>query len=168
MCLIASRSVLAATAFGFLIASTPTDAQSAARATGPHPANTSASLKPPPGAVPRFALDPSWPKALPPTWTWRDTTKPGSDVLGIFADQRDHVWISNRGQIAEYDPAGNIVQILERPTPLVQGPTGGSRTGGFTAIHGMYLDHKGFLWSTARDEHQIIKMTQDGKLVMTI
>jgi DNA-binding beta-propeller fold protein YncE len=151
-----------------VLAAPSTHAQQPTRTMGPHPVNTSAALKPPPGAVPRFELDPTWPKTLPPTWTWRDTTVRGSDVLGIHADARDHVWISNRGQIAEYDPTGNLIKVLDRPAPPIPPPAAGEQPRGYSAIHGMYLDHKGFLWTTGRDEHQILKIAQDGKLVMAL
>ncbi|MBI4521178.1 MAG: hypothetical protein HY701_10095 [Gemmatimonadetes bacterium] len=110
------------------------------------------------GRVPSFAVDPTWPKTLPETWTWRQPEARQSDVLGINADAQDHVWVTTRGEIAEYDPQGNLLQVW---SPRSANP-------GFTTIHGLFLDHNGFLWTTAREQHQVLKFTRDGRLVLSI
>ena len=108
--------------------------------------------------VPAFEVDASWPLALPETWVWRQRDLPQSDVLGINADGQDHVWVTHRGLVAEYDPQGNLLQTWNaRPE--------GS---GFTTIHGMFVDHNGFVWTTAREQHQVLKFTKAGKLVLAI
>jgi DNA-binding beta-propeller fold protein YncE len=89
-------------------------------------------------------------------------------VLGINADRNDHVWVTNRSLIAEYDPAGNLLQVLQKPLPPGQTAAAGQPQPTYSTIHGMYLDHKGFLWTTVRDEHQILKMTRDGKIVFAL
>jgi hypothetical protein len=107
-----------------------------------------------PKAVPRFEVDPSWPKTKPDNWVWG-----GADVLGINADVRDdHVWVTTRGQIAEFDPDGKLLQVWNAQ--------GEGRK--WTTIHGLFLDHNNFIWTTGREQHQILKYTRDGKLLMTI
>ncbi len=39
--------------------------------------------------VPKFEVDPSWPKPLPNNWTL-------GQVAGVAVDERDHVWIMQR------------------------------------------------------------------------
>src|SRR3954466_7401503 len=39
--------------------------------------------------VPKFEVDPFWPKPLPNNWTL-------GQVAGVAVDQRDHVWIMQR------------------------------------------------------------------------
>src|SRR5690242_15400791 len=77
--------------------------------------------------VPKFEVDPFWPKPLPNNWTL-------GQVAGVAVDERDHVWIMQRprslsrlesaaGQrpprakccvaappVMEFDPEGNVVQ----------------------------------------------------------
>jgi hypothetical protein len=100
--------------------------------------------------VPAFEPDPTWPK-LPADWTW-------GEVLGVSADARDHVWLTTLGRVAEFDPSGAFVQQWSARGESNQ----------WTVIHGLFLDHKGYVWTGARDEHQILKFTRDGKLVLTI
>jgi len=109
------------------------------------------------GRVPLFEVDTSWPETLPPTWTWRQPEESQSDVLGINADRGGHVWVTNRGIVAEFDPQGKLLQHWDaRVQP------------GQTTIHGLYVDHNDFVWTTARDQHQILKFTRDGKHLLTI
>ena len=80
-----------------------------------------------PGGVPKFEVDPYWPKDLPNQWMM-------GQVAGIFVDSHDHVWVTNRPRsledhdkyaafdppqadcckpapaILEFDAAGNFVQ----------------------------------------------------------
>jgi hypothetical protein len=77
--------------------------------------------------VPKFEVDPSWPKPLPNNWTL-------GQVAGVAVDERDHVWIMQRPRslsrleaaaaqkpprakccvpappVIEFDPEGNVVQ----------------------------------------------------------
>ncbi len=121
-------------------------------------AQPSQAARPPANMIPSFVVDSAWPKDLPPNWTWRRRTEPQSDVLGINADSRDHIWITHRSQIAEYNADGTLIKVLNRP----------GDPGQFTTIHGMYLDHKGNMWTTAREEHQVLKLTLDGKVLLAI
>ena len=77
--------------------------------------------------MPKFEVDPYWPKDLPNQWMM-------GQVAGIFVDSHDHVWVTNRPRsledhdkyaafdppqadcckpapaVLEFDAAGNFVQ----------------------------------------------------------
>ena len=40
--------------------------------------------------APRFEVDPMWPRPLPNHWLL-------GNAIGVWADERDHVWIVHRG-----------------------------------------------------------------------
>jgi len=105
----------------------------------------------PANSVPVFEVNPAWPAKLPDGWTW-------GQVLGINADARNHVWLTTRGQVAEFDPAGKVLQVWNARAANSQ----------WTTIHGMFVDHNNFVWTNAREQHQILKFTREGKLVLTI
>ena len=114
-------------------------------------------------APPTFTVDPTWPKTLPQGWNWvrADTAMRGSDVLGIRADRNDHIWVTNRGTIAEYDPNGNLLQSWNASRP-----GDGSRQYG--AIHGMFIDREGNVWTTGRENHVVLKFSKTGQLLQVI
>ena len=85
------------------------------------------------GEVPKFEVDPFWPKPLPNNWTL-------GQVAGVAVDERDHVWIMQRPRslralrerrrartrrasqccvpappVIEFDPEGNVVQAWGGP-----------------------------------------------------
>jgi DNA-binding beta-propeller fold protein YncE len=131
--------------------------------------------------VPRFEVDPYWPKPMPNNQVLGQTIG-----LGISAD--DHVWIIHRGNdpgnldnterginaqgarvseccvpappVVEFDAAGNQV-----------GAWGGQVAGApYTwpgSNHGIVVDHKGFVWigGNGPDDAHILKFTRDGKFV---
>jgi DNA-binding beta-propeller fold protein YncE len=120
------------------------------------------------GRVPTFQVDPAWPRNMPQSWVWRQRDLPQSDVLGINADAQDHVWVTHRGLVAEFDPQGNLVQSWDaRGEPLPEW----ARIAGvprFTTIHGLYIDHNDFVWTTAREQHMVLKFNKQGKLLLAI
>ena len=107
--------------------------------------------------VPRFDVDPLWPKPLPNHWVL-------GSVTGVAVDARDHIWITHRGadslgnnekggilspptgccvpapQILEFDQAGNLIGNWGGPGQGFEWP---QSTGGIT------VDHKGNLWIAA-------------------
>jgi DNA-binding beta-propeller fold protein YncE len=107
--------------------------------------------------VPRFDVDPLWPKPLPNHWVL-------GSVTGVAVDGKDHIWIAHRGadslgnnekgailspptgccvpapQVLEFDQAGNLVGHWGGPGPGFEWP---QSTGGIT------VDHKGNLWIAA-------------------
>jgi hypothetical protein len=135
------------------------------------------------GAVmaPRFEVDPTFPKPLP------DGMYQGQSI-GLWVDTQDHVWIVHRPDvldaiegaadqgtgecckkappILEFDPSGTLLRRW--------GMDGGAQGQGFTwptSNHGLNIDNKGFVWlggnGGAHDGH-ILKLTQDGKVVMQV
>jgi hypothetical protein len=124
--------------------------------------------------VPRFAVDPLWPKPLPNHWIL-------GSVIGVGVDSRDHVFIIHRGDstlnqrteagadatppigeccrsappILEFDPAGNLVKAWGGPGDGYVWPS---------SNHGITLDDKDNVWiggNGPRDSH-ILKFTHDG------
>ena len=115
--------------------------------------------------VPKFQVDPTWPK-VPSEWT-----------LGIVSsaavDEKDHVWVLQRPltlspeekpkaapAVLEFDPAGNFVQGWGGPGTSYNWPE---------SEHGIFVDHKGYVWIGGQgEEDQILKFTKGGKFVMQI
>src|ERR1700758_467174 len=86
------------------------------------------------GTVPKFEVDPSWPKPLPNNWML-------GSIGGIFVDSHDHIWVANRPRslqandkyaadnppqgdccvpapsVLEFDMAGNLIQAWGGPGP---------------------------------------------------
>ena len=100
--------------------------------------------------VPTFAPDPSWPER-PADWDW-------GQVIGIFADQRGHVWTSSRNRITEWGADGRLVQSWD-----ARGPDGNWRT-----IHGLFVDHNGDVWTNARESHLTVKFSRTGEVKLVI
>ena len=126
--------------------------------------------------APRFEVDPFWPKPLPNRWLL-------GAVIGVWADEQDHVWIIHRSSatlhnnekgaelnppIAEccrgappvlvFDPAGNLVRSWGGPGEGYEWPQ---------SNHGIHVDHKGNVWiggNGEKDAHAL-KFTKDGKFV---
>jgi hypothetical protein len=133
--------------------------------------------------VPRFEVDPYWPKPMPNNWVQGMTIG-----IGISAD--DHVWVIHRANDAgsgldrtEYaQPNANGPKVGEccNPAPpvlefdqagnLVGSWGGPSKDGAYDwpeSNHGIVVDHKGFVWiggNGGPDAH-ILKFTRDGKFV---
>jgi DNA-binding beta-propeller fold protein YncE len=79
-------------------------------------------------------------------------------VIGIFADAKGHVWTSSSGRISEWDPQGNRVQSWD-----ARGPDGK-----WSTIHGLFVDHNGFVWTNARESNLTVKFSRDGKPLLVI
>ena len=116
--------------------------------------------------VPRFRVDPAWPK-VPNNWQF-------GQVASVSVDAQDHVWVLQRpGTLApeekaraappllEFDAAGNFLQAWGGPGQGYDWPR---------SEHGVYVDHKGFVWigGNGENDHQILKFTKAGKFVMQI
>jgi hypothetical protein len=128
--------------------------------------------------VPKFEVDPSWPKDLPNQWML-------GQVAGIFVDSHDHVWVTNRPRsledndkyaafdppqadcckpapaVLEFDAAGNFVQGWGGPGAGYEWPDN---------EHGMFVDYKENVWiggNGAKDTN-ILKFTKDGKFLLQI
>ena len=116
--------------------------------------------------VPRFEVDPSWPK-LPAQWVW-------GQVSSVSVDDRDHAWILQRpatirtdqkGRAAppvmEFDAQGNFIQGWGGPVEGYDWPE---------IEHGIYVDPRGYVWigGNGKTDHHLLKFTKDGKFVMQI
>jgi DNA-binding beta-propeller fold protein YncE len=116
--------------------------------------------------VPKFQVDPSWPK-LPSQWAW-------GQVSSVSVDDRDHAWILQRPRsvrtdqkemaappVLEFDAAGNFVRGWGGPGEGYDWPE---------IEHGIYVDPKGFVWigGNGKTDHSLIKFTKAGKFVMQI
>jgi hypothetical protein len=133
--------------------------------------------------VPRFEVDPFWPKPMPNNYVQGMT-------IGIGIAPDDHVLVIHRANdagsgldrteyavlkegaprvgeccmpappVLEFDPAGNLVRSWGGP----------SKDGSYDwpeSNHGIVVDHKGFVWiggNGGPDAH-ILKFTRDGKFV---
>ena len=128
-------------------------------------------------SVPTFELDPSWPK-VPAKWKL-------GDVSSIAIDAQGNAWVLHRPRtlkadqaamaappIVVFDPAGNFIKAW------------GGAGSGYEWVereHGIHIDHKGFVWLGGNNcpglklpglkpvaDDQLLKFTQDGKLVLQI
>jgi DNA-binding beta-propeller fold protein YncE len=130
--------------------------------------------------VPRFEVDPMWPKPLPNHWILGST-------IGVGVDSRDHVFIIHRGDstlnqrteagsaanpplgeccaaappILEFDPDGNLVKGWGGPGEGYEWPE---------SNHGITIDDKDNVWigGNGRVDSHILKFTHDGKFLMQI
>jgi DNA-binding beta-propeller fold protein YncE len=128
--------------------------------------------------VPRFEVDPTFPKPLPNGWYQGMT-------IGLSIDAQDHVWIIHRPDISaneaaadsktatccskappvlEFDQAGNLLRHWGGPSPSYDWPN---------SNHGLMIDPKGNVWlggngagsGGTKTDGQILKFTQDGKFL---
>jgi DNA-binding beta-propeller fold protein YncE len=126
--------------------------------------------------VPKFEVDPFWPKKLPNEWML-------GQVAGVAIDERDHIWIMQRPRslsrqesnaannagkccrpappVIEFDPDGNVVQAWGGPGQGYDWPT---------QEHGMRLDPDGNVWfgGNGKEDGALLKFTRDGKFLMQI
>jgi hypothetical protein len=133
--------------------------------------------------VPRFEVDPYWPKPMPNNWVQ------GMSIgVGVTAD--DHILVIHRANdagsgldrtelavvkegaprvgeccnpappVLEFDQAGNLVRSWGGPSPTKEYDWPESN-------HGIVVDHKGFVWigGNGQPDAHILKFTRDGKFV---
>jgi DNA-binding beta-propeller fold protein YncE len=79
-------------------------------------------------------------------------------VIGIATDDDGHVWTSSRSEIVEWDSEGNLVRRWS-----ARGPDDA-----WQVIHGLFIDHNGFVWTNARESNLTLKFTNEGEHVLTI
>jgi DNA-binding beta-propeller fold protein YncE len=130
-------------------------------------------------SVPRFEIDPYWPKPLPDTWEM-------GELGAVFVDAKDHIWVISRPRtltadqiglslkpptseccvpappVIEFDQDGRVVQSWGGPGQGYEWPAN---------EHGIFVDHKGNVWlggNTANQDGQILKFTHDGRFLMQI
>ena len=127
--------------------------------------------------VPRFEVDPTFPKPLPNGWYQGMS-------IGVGVDANDHIWIVHRPDtvnaieaaadsktgaccakappILEFDQQGNLLRHW-----------GGSDGEGYqwpASNHGVTIDHKGNVWigGNGGGDGMVLKFTQDGKFLMMV
>jgi DNA-binding beta-propeller fold protein YncE len=112
--------------------------------------------------VPRFVVDPYWPKPLPERWVT-------GAVGGVCVDRGDHVFGVNRGDLTaselrvnkvpappviEYDGDGHVVAAWGDPKRLP------------SVIHGCFVDRDDNLWIAGSGDGVVQKWTHDGKTLL--
>jgi hypothetical protein len=127
--------------------------------------------------LPTFEIDPSWPQ-VPAKWKL-------GDVSSIAIDAQGNAWVLHRPRTLKPDQAA-----MAAPPIIVFDPVGnfikawGGAGSGYEWVereHGIHIDHKGFVWLGGNycagmnlpglkpvADDQLLKFTQDGKLVMQI
>ena len=133
-------------------------------------------------AVPRFEVDPTWPK-LPPQWIL-------GQVSGVAVDARDHVWVLQRPWSINSDEKKQnpAAECCEAPPPVMEFDSAGNYLRGWGGEpadhsyewpadeHGIHVDYKGNVWVSSaggprlkeRTENFLLKFTPDGKLLMQV
>lgn len=137
-------------------------------------------------AVPRYKVDPFWPKPLPNTWAM-------GILAGVIADKADNIWIIQRPKTVESYllggaqnpptaaccvPAPPVVQFNQAGDVI---KSWGGKGDGYdwpSSEHGIAIDPKGNIWiggnqtQTGRDnspaDGQILKFTPEGKFLMQV
>jgi DNA-binding beta-propeller fold protein YncE len=128
--------------------------------------------------VPRFQVDPFWPKPLPDNWIL-------GQVAGVAVDKDDHIWIIHRPRtllddekeamktppasrcckpappVLEFDADGNLLRHWGGPGEGYEWPK---------SEHGIFVDNDRNVWLAGNDntDHQILKFTADGKFLQQI
>ena len=113
------------------------------------------------GPVPQFRVAPGWPKPLPNRWLM-------GQAAGVAVDAQDHVWVIQRPRccvpappVLEFDPAGNLLQAWGGPGQGYDWPA---------MEHGIFVDYQSHVWigGNGETDHQLLKFTRDGKLLLQI
>ena len=128
-------------------------------------------------SLPIFEVDRAWPM-VPPRWKLGDPSS-------IAIDAQDNVWVLHRPRtlkpeqaamaappVIVFDTAGNYIKAWGGSAKGYEWPE---------REHGIHIDHKGFVWLGGNScptnglpglkpvaDDQLLKFTQDGRLVMQI
>jgi len=127
--------------------------------------------------VPRFEVDPTFPKPLPNHWYQGMS-------IGVGVDANDHIWIVHRPDSVNPIEAAADAKTGEccaKAPPILefdqQGTLlrhwGGSDGDGYqwpSSNHGVTIDHKGNVWvgGNGGGDGLVLKFTQDGKFLMQV
>src|SRR5690349_5590349 len=127
--------------------------------------------------VPRFEVDPTFPKPLPNHWYQGMS-------IGVGVDANDHVWIVHRPdtvnalEAAEGEKTGLCCQKAPPILEFGQDGTllrhwGGQDGDGYQwpgSNHGITIDHKGNVWigGNGGQDGMVLKFTQDGKFLLKV
>jgi hypothetical protein len=129
--------------------------------------------------VPRFQVDPFWPKPLPNNWIL-------GQIGGMAVDRHDHIWVLQRPRTLTDDERGAALTppvskcCIPAPPVLefdVDGNLlhawGGSGSGYDWPRneHGIYVDARDRVWIGGNDkdaDHQVLAFTREGQFLMQI
>jgi len=128
--------------------------------------------------VPRFEVDPTFPKPLPNHWYQGQT-------IGVGVDAEDHIWIIHRADsLSANEEAldGKSSMCCAKAPPVLEFDQQGNvlrHWGGIEWVknddykwpgsnHGITVDHKGNVWigGNGGDDGMILKFTKDGKFLL--
>ena len=141
-----------------------------------------------PVPVPRFTVDPDWPKPFP---TFKDGQGnlhrwSTGEIGGTCVDSHDHIFTLNRGwqqsqlgklqqfeamssvpapPVVVYDPEGNVVASWGDASLLA--PNGGTKVMP-ESLHGCFADYEDNIWIGGNSDGIVQKYSHDGKLLMQI
>jgi len=111
--------------------------------------------------VPKFEVDPFWPKPLPGRWVT-------GNVGGVCVDSQDHVFILSRADLTpreqknaessppviEFDPLGNVVNSWGDRNLLPK------------KLHGCFVDNQGNVWIGGSEDGIVQKYSHDGSKML--
>ncbi len=124
-------------------------------------------------SVPRYAVDPFWPKPLPNHWLL-------GAVAGVAVDRRDHIWLTHRpstlqpNETRSFWKAAPPVLEFDRDGTLLSHWGGPSSPGaGYEwpdLEHGIYVDARDNVWlgGGGDKDARILKFTRDGRFLLQI
>src|SRR5262245_41920473 len=112
-------------------------------------------------SVPRYEVDPFWPKPLPDRWVT-------GEIGGTCVDRNDHVFVVTRRNLTarealvataspaviEFDPHGNVVNGWGDPALLP------------STMHGCYVDHENNIWLSGNSDGIVQKYAHDGSRLL--
>jgi hypothetical protein len=128
--------------------------------------------------VPRFAVDPAWPKPLPNDWIL-------GEIGGLAVDARDHIWVYQRPRSLTDDERGAAVDPPTakccRPAPPVLefdaegnllGAWGGPGSGYEwpEREHGIFVDAQDSVWiaGNGKADAHVLQFGRDGRFIRQI
>jgi hypothetical protein len=128
--------------------------------------------------VPRFEVDPTFPKPLPNHWYQGQS-------IGVDVDADDHVWIIHRADSLSANEEAldsKAAMCCAKAPPILEFDQQGTllrHWGGVEWVknddytwpgsnHGIFVDRKGFVWigGNGGQDGMILKFTKDGKFVL--
>src|SRR5262245_43112173 len=112
-------------------------------------------------SVPRYEVDPFWPKPLPDRWVT-------GEIGGTCVDRDDHVFIVTRRNLTarealvataspaviEFDPHGTVVNSWGDPALLP------------STMHGCYVDGENNIWLSGNSDGIVQKYSHDGSRLL--
>jgi DNA-binding beta-propeller fold protein YncE len=94
--------------------------------------------------------------SVPDPFTFPAATSLAGAAASVAFDSKGHVWVLTRGNpsIYEFDNNGKFIRSFGE--------------GLFTRSHGLRIDSEGNIWATDVSAHTVMKLSPDGKVLMTL